>query len=118
MYIGFKIALSKDEVTLDKSAKNTPKFYEGFLLQWLNPKAWLASVSGVSMFSSSGSNLLLFICIYFIVCYICLSFWAIIGDKINVFFDTQFKLKLLNIVMGSLLVLIAFYLAINNFLGL
>ena len=24
---------------------NVPKFYEGFLLQWLNPKAWIACVS-------------------------------------------------------------------------
>ncbi len=114
MYIGYKIATSRAEVVVDKSEKKAPKFYEGFLLQWLNPKAWLACVSGVSMFSSSMTDLSLFIGVYFLVCYMSLSFWAIIGDKINFFFNTQFKLKVFNIIMGGLLIIIALYLLINN----
>ncbi|NQY94395.1 MAG: LysE family translocator [Campylobacteraceae bacterium] len=114
MYLGYKIASSRSEVVVDKSAKKPPRFYEGFLLQWLNPKAWLACVSGVSMFSSSLSDLSLFIGIYFLICYMSLSFWAIIGDKINIFFNTQFKLKVFNIIMGGLLIIIALFLVINN----
>jgi len=114
MYIGYKIATSRTEVVVDKAEKKAPRFYEGFLLQWLNPKAWLACVSGVSMFSSSVGDLSLFIGIYFLVCYLSLSFWAIIGDKINIFFNTQFKLKVFNIIMGGLLIIIALYLVINN----
>ncbi len=48
MYMGYKIACSKPEFEISK--KNAPKFYQGFLLQWINPKAWIACVSGASIF--------------------------------------------------------------------
>jgi hypothetical protein len=36
-YMGYKIASSKSEIAVNKEG-STPKCYEGFLLQWLNPK--------------------------------------------------------------------------------
>ncbi len=45
--MGYKIAASHPEIKVKKA--DIPKFYEGFLLQWLNPKAWIACVSGVSI---------------------------------------------------------------------
>ena len=69
-YLGYKIASSKSELEIGKS--EAPKFYEGFLLQWINPKAWIACVSGASLFSSTEGydQFLVFVLIYFIVCYI------------------------------------------------
>ncbi|HBQ8024281.1 TPA: LysE family translocator, partial [Klebsiella aerogenes] len=48
IYIGYKIASSRSELSLTKS--EAPSFTQGFLLQWLNPKAWIACASGVVLF--------------------------------------------------------------------
>ncbi|NNM44017.1 MAG: LysE family translocator [Chlamydiae bacterium] len=110
MYIGYKIAFSKPEIEVKKRA--VPKFYEGFLLQWLNPKAWIACVSGVSLFSSSESYgpLLTFTIIYFLVCYVSLGVWAVLGAKISFLLNSHFRLRLFNLSMGLLLIVTAGYL--------
>ena len=113
-YLGFKVLSSKAALQIEKNDKNIPKFYEGFILQCLNPKAWMACVSGLAMFSSSSYTLMLFILIYFIVCYMSLSFWGLFGQKIRLLFNSEFKLKVLNTIMGLSLILIAVYLLVLN----
>jgi len=110
IYMGYKIASSKPELTV--SQKDIPKFYEGFLLQWINPKAWIACVSGSAIFASANSynSFLTFTIIYFIVCYISLSVWAILGDKVSYLLKDHFRLRLFNFIMGLLLMLTAGYL--------
>ena len=113
MYMGYKIASSIPRLEIDDE-KKTLKFFEGFLLQWLNPKAWIACISGVSMFSTSSTSLIIFVVIYFIVCYLSLCFWGILGQKARVFLNTNFKLKVFNILMGSILIFSAVSLIIIN----
>lgn len=116
LYMGYKIISSQGTLALEEQPK-APRFYEGFLLQWLNPKAWLACVSGVAMFSMSQSSLWLFIGIYFFVCYICLSFWALASHKTSALLNLKANLKYLNIFMGALLIIVALYLGQKNLLG-
>jgi len=52
-YMGYKIVLSKPEIQIQ--SKTRPVFYQGFLLQWLNPKAWIACISGISAFNLADS---------------------------------------------------------------
>ena len=113
IYLGYKIATSSSKLSIDEKDKKRLKFYEGFLLQWLNPKAWIASLSGISMFSSTTQELVVFIIIYFIVCYLSLSFWAVFGAKASIFLNTSIRLKVFNIVMGGTLIITAFFLLIN-----
>ncbi len=110
IYMGYKIATSNKSLEINKSEKKVPRFHEGFLLQWLNPKAWIASVSGVSLFSISEAILLTFIVVYFFLCYIGLSFWGVLGDQISGFFRLEKRLKMFNLFMGSLLIITAVYL--------
>ena len=115
IYMGYKIASSKPELEISK--KDAPKFYEGFLLQWINPKAWIACVSGVSIFSNAESydSFLTFTIIYFIVCYISLGVWAILGDKASCLLQDHFRLRLFNSTMGLLLMITAGYLCYGQF---
>jgi threonine/homoserine/homoserine lactone efflux protein len=115
IYMGYKIAFSKPELEINK--KDAPKFYEGFLLQWINPKAWIACVSGASIFSSAESydSFLTFTIIYFIVCYLSLSVWAILGDNVSYLLKDHFRLRLFNFTMGSLLMITAGYLCYGQF---
>jgi threonine/homoserine/homoserine lactone efflux protein len=117
MYMGYKITRSTDDLKTQSHTKQTPKFYEGFLLQWINPKAWIASISGVSMFITNNTSLLIFIIIYFFVCYLSLSFWGVVGEKATIFFNTKMRLKIFNVVMGSILILSSFSLFLSNLLN-
>lgn len=114
VYMGYKIASSKPEMEVKQT--DVPKFYEGFLLQWLNPKAWIACVSGVSFFSSveSYGPFLTFTGIYFLVCYASLAAWAILGDRVSTYLNTPLRLRLFNGTMGGLLIATACYLAYNH----
>lgn len=114
IYMGYKIAFSKCKLEISK--RHAPKFYEGFLLQWINPKAWIACVSGVSIFSSTKNHaqFLKFTLIYFIVCYISLGVWAILGNKVSYLLKDQSRLQLFNFTMGLLLMLTAGYLLIRS----
>lgn len=117
IYMGYKIASSKPELEISK--KDTPKFYEGFLLQWINPKAWIACVSGASIFSSTENydSFLTFTIIYFIVCYLSLGVWAVLGDKVSYFLKDHFRLQLFNFTMGILLMITAGYLCYDQLAG-
>lgn len=117
IYMGYKIASSRTNIEIKNDGKNL-KFIEGFLLQCLNPKAWIASLSGVSMFSSSSDVLASFILMYFIVCYLSLSFWGLLGQKARIFLNTNFRLKVFNIIMGTVLILSAFTLIYIEFITL
>ncbi len=115
IYMGYKIASATPNIEVKKT--DIPKFHQGFLLQWVNPKAWIACVSGVSIFSSADGydQFLIFSGIYFIVCYLSMAVWAILGDKLSLFLNSHIRLRLFNITMGLLLIVTAAYLCYTHF---
>lgn len=116
IYLGYKILSTKSNIEIKNKNKNDLKFYQGFILQWLNPKAWIASISGISMFSMSLNTIYLFILIYFIICYLSLSFWAFIGERTTKFLNTNKRLKIFNVLMGSFLIFTAILLFVEKYL--
>ena len=113
-YIGYKIAMSKPDIYAQRV--NCPTFMEGFLLQLLNPKAWLACMSGISLFADEKSYypLILFVSLYLVICFMSLSSWAILGDKLKVFIKSKTRLKFFNYVVGILLSACAVYLLYSS----
>lgn len=105
IYMGYKISQSSSSLEI-KNNKEL-KFYEGFLLQWLNPKAWIASISGIIMFQNSNFELLIFILMYFFICYFSLSFWSALGQKTTKYLNTEKRLKIFNYFMGYFLIISA-----------
>ena len=114
-YIGYLIASSKPQ--LDIKEQNKPTFIQGFLLQWLNPKAWIACVAGASLFSTSHSNqvFLTFSLVYFLVCYLSLFSWSLLGNKVTILINSEARLKLFNQLMGGLLIATACFLLYSQF---
>lgn len=110
LYIGYKILTAPTSEVEVKNNERIPKFYEGFLLQWLNPKAWIAAASGISMFSSTNQHLLSFIVIYFLICYACLSVWAMLGNATTMLLRFNNGLNFFNKGMGLVLIATACYL--------
>lgn len=113
-YMGYRILTSKASLKIDNKQKKYLKFHEGFLFQWLNPKAWIAALSGTSMFSETKSNLITFVILYFFVAYLCLSFWGILGHKSTKLFKISKNLQKFNILMGSILIFTALHLLFSK----
>ncbi len=110
LYIGLKIMAAGGG--RDMAQSRQPGFMEGAVLQWLNPKAWIASLSGTAAFvSGEGYGTLgVFCLIYFVLCYTGLSFWAVLGRFAQGFLNTPKHMRAFNILMGSSLCGVAIYL--------
>ncbi len=115
IYMGYMLASSKPELDIKK--QNLPTFIQGFLLQWLNPKAWIACVAGVSLFSVPDDSgvFLTFTFVYFVVCYFALFSWSVLGDKVTIFLNSELRLKAFNVFMGCLLIVTASFLLYSQF---
>jgi len=110
IYIGYRIAFSPSTLKIDAQAR--PSFLQGFLLQWLNPKAWVACLAGVSAFNLTDSHAMLavFVSIYFLICYLSIASWALAGEKIGATVRQPQFLRFFNLVVGGVLILVALYL--------
>ncbi len=129
VYMGYKIAISKPAIPINSvkpvkpemdinniKKQAAPKFHEGFILQWINPKAWIACVSGASLFSQAGSYncFVTFTAIYFLACYGSLALWAIFGQQLSHLLNNHFRLRLFNWTMGAMLMGTAVYLVTQS----
>jgi threonine/homoserine/homoserine lactone efflux protein len=110
LYMAVKMVRADPTVSMIERAR--PGFVDGVLLQWLNPKAWLACLSGVAAFTAGGGAdaLLLFCGLYFVICYAGISFWAVLGDQAKRLIRNPRQMKIFNCAMGGLLILTAGYL--------
>lgn len=121
LWIGWNILNAKSEqiLTQSKDESQIPTFMQGALMQWLNPKAWIAAVAGTALFSVSvyPFALLLFISIYFVVCYLSLLVWGVAGEKLAFFLNIGNRAKIFNIVMGFALILISLQMCWVHFIG-
>jgi len=111
-YMGMKVFQAEGNIETEKS--KPPKFMFGFLVQWLNPKAWLASLAGVSAFGlvNDHPKLLMFISVYFVLCFIGIASWGVLGNKLRDWISSPEHLKRLNQIMGILLMGVAVYLIV------
>ncbi|MDH5829050.1 LysE family translocator [Luteimonas sp. M1R5S18] len=110
VYIGYRIASARPQLAAGQ--KSAPTFMQGFTLQWLNPKAWMACASGAALFSNPETTtpLLVFAVVYFLVCYISLAAWALLGDRAAMYLNSESRMRLFNLSMGGLLIATAIYL--------
>ena len=94
-----------------------PSYLSGALMQWLNPKAWLASVAGMGAYASDGSLTLVvqFALIYFVVCYLSLSVWAYVGAYLARYVRNPSYLCWLNRTLAVLLLVSAGFLMLESF---
>ncbi|GLU33101.1 LysE family translocator [Trinickia caryophylli] len=111
LYLAWKLALDDGEIGLDK-ATNGPSLVTGAALQWLNPKAWLASVAGMGIFVANGEPTLIwqFAAIYFVVCYASIACWAAAGLLLRQHLQSPARVRILNRMMALMLAGSAAYL--------
>lgn len=113
LYLACKLALDDGRIGLDK-ATSGPSLVTGAALQWLNPKAWLASVAGMGVFAANGEPMLIwqFAAIYFVVCYASIACWAAAGLLLRHQLQSPTRVKILNRLMALMLAGSAAYLLV------
>jgi threonine/homoserine/homoserine lactone efflux protein len=111
LYMAFKLAADNGQVQTSESAQ-APSMLYGAIMQWLNPKAWLACVAGMGAFVADGEARLVwqFAAIYLVICYASVGCWAYAGTFLRGFLHNPAGMRLFNRTMALLLVVSAVYL--------
>ena len=114
VYLALRLASSQSHIERQQHAP-APSFLSGALLQWLNPKAWIACISGVAAFTAEGATQTLwwFALIYFVVCFLSLACWAVAGIFLSTYLRQPQYLRAFNLCMAALLLASAAYLLMS-----
>ncbi|MGL4766639.1 MAG: LysE family translocator [Formosimonas sp.] len=92
-------------------AQSLPSYWAGALMQWLNPKAWLASVAGMGAYAANGAVGLVvqFALLYFVICYASIAAWAYAGGFLSAYVHEPRHVRRFNRLMAVLLLASAAY---------
>ena len=113
LFMAWKLALDNGHLGA-KDEDRAPSMFYGALMQWLNPKAWLACVAGMGAFVADGEARLVwqFAAVYLVICYISVGCWAYAGSFLRSWLGNPASLRLFNRAMAVLLVASAVYLVL------
>lgn len=111
LYLAWRLAADRGELDAEAAA-HRPSAVQGALMQWLNPKAWLASVAGMGAFAADGEAVQVwrFAAVYFAVCYASIACWAWAGSALRPYLQVPARVRLLNRALAALLAACALYL--------
>lgn len=111
LYMAYKLAA--DDGRLDASASaSAPSMLYGAVMQWLNPKAWLACVAGMGLFAAQGevARVWQLAAVYLVVCYLSIACWAYAGTFLRRYLSNPRGVRVFNRLMALLLVICVAYL--------
>lgn len=114
LYLSFRLA--RDDGHLPESkADQAPGFVTGALMQWLNPKAWLASASGIGAYTSGQDlhQVLIFALLYLPICWLSLGSWVYAGAFLRRYIHRPGILIALNRSLALLLAASCVYLLVE-----
>ncbi|SDR87710.1 LysE family translocator [Pseudomonas prosekii] len=111
LFMAFKLASDNGQVNAKDSAR-APSMLYGALMQWLNPKAWLACVAGMGAFVANGEARLIwqFAAVYLVICYVSVGCWVYAGTFLRGYLNNPAGMRLFNRSMALLLAGSAAYL--------
>ncbi len=114
LFMAWKLAADDGRLGSSKDGK-APSLWYGALMQWLNPKAWLACVAGMGAFVADGEARLVwqFAAIYLVVCYLSVACWAYAGTFLQHYLSNAAGMRLFNRLMAALLAGSAGYLLLS-----
>lgn len=117
LYLAYQIARSAGEIETQQMHR-VPGLAAGMLAQWTNPKAWIVSVSGVSVYVASKQAytpwLLVFAALFLCICAASLWTWTMLGNQLA---RRAGNVRILNRTMAILLGASVFMLVYEAFGG-
>jgi len=95
--------------------QEAPSFMTGAVMQWLNPKAWLASASGIGAYTKGDDvqEVILFAMLYLPICWLSLSCWVYAGRFLRRYIQQPNVLMIFNRTLALLLAASCLYLLIE-----
>lgn len=107
--------LLRDDGTLSAQEGKPPAFWYGAMMQWLNPKAWLAASVGVGAYGALGGlgQVLQFCLLYLVICLASIACWAYAGSQLREALSCRRRLRWFNRAMAALLLLSGLYLVME-----
>ncbi len=111
LFMAYRLGTDSGRLEI-KPEDKAPSFAYGAVMQWLNPKAWLAAVAGMGAFAADGELLLIgqFAAIYLVICYGSVACWAWAGTLLHRHLHRPDRLRWFNRLMTALLAGSALYL--------
>ncbi|AEY01894.1 lysine exporter protein LysE/YggA [Oceanimonas sp. GK1] len=110
LYMSLRLATASGSLPMPGSGQ-APGLLAGALMQWLNPKAWLASASGIAAYTDGGLNQIgLFALLYLPICWCSLACWLWLGSRLRRHLHNTRWLVLLNRLLALLLAASCLYL--------
>lgn len=104
LYLSYRLARDDGKINAETIAK-APGFFTGFLMQWLNPKAWIASAASIGAYTNNGelTQIWLFAALYLPICWLSLSCWVYAGKFLRQRVQQPKTLRFINRVLAVLL---------------
>ena len=104
LYLSYQLFTDNGELNSNRH-QSAPSFMTGAIMQWLNPKAWLASVSGISAYvpQANADEILIFASLYLPICWLSLGVWVGIGKMLGQYFQSPAKMRFMNKALALLL---------------
>jgi len=114
LYLSVKLAMDSGQLP-ENGTDNAPGFATGAIMQWLNPKAWLASASGIGAYTSANDldQILLFASLYLPICWLSLACWVYAGAFLRRYVQRPVVLVTINRTLALLLAVSCLYLVIG-----
>ncbi|EON93554.1 cysteine/O-acetylserine efflux protein [Marinobacter lipolyticus SM19] len=114
LYLSYRLAVDDGQIS-EEAPDGAPGFWTGALMQWLNPKAWLASVSGIGAYTSGGdlTQLTIFAALYLPICWLSLSTWVLTGRFLRQHIQRPSLLRAVNRALAALLAASCLYLILD-----
>ncbi len=105
LYLSY-LLIFDNGVVVEGKLNKAPGFLLGFLMQWLNPKAWLAAAAGISAYTQGGDirQVWLFAALYIPICWLSLSCWVCAGAFLKQKVQQPKILRGINRTLGILLI--------------
>jgi threonine/homoserine/homoserine lactone efflux protein len=106
LYLAWKIAADNGDLSFTTNEQKRPGFIAGVLTQATNPKAWIVSLSAITIYVGPyldyAPRLVWFSVIFFVICAISLAIWAFMGARIVQFTG---NVVIFNRIMSGILIL-------------
>lgn len=114
LYMAFRLAVDDGRLGED-GKRQAPTLLQGAVMQWLNPKAWLAALAGMGAYAAGGAadRVWIFTAIYFVICYASLACWSYAGAFLRRYLQQPRRIRLFNRLMALLLAASAVYLLLG-----
>lgn len=104
LYMSVRLARDSGRIEGPAKSHKAPGFITGAAMQWLNPKAWLASASGISAYASGNDVALwVFAALYLPICWASLAAWVFAGAYLRRYVSRPSLMRWLNRMLAALL---------------